>query len=212
MSDKALILDLDNTIFLTDTLERKTFMPFLIYFSGKLKPLYTDEVIEKIIRELWVKTWDVVMLEYNIPKAIFFDAVQVLDSMEFNFDIAPYPDYTAIKAMHHRKFLVTTSLTSLQLTKIKALGIENDFVEIVINDNFKNAKTKLDIFKELVATHNLIPEQTYVIGDNADSEIKAGRSLNMVTIQILRDGVTKGRADHHIFSFDELNAIIDAAE
>ena len=70
-------------------------------------------------------------------------------------------------------------------------------------------KTKVDIFQELLEAHNLKPERTFVIGDNPNSEIHAGNQLNLKTIQILREGISKGtNADFYIHSFEELEEIL----
>ena len=204
----TLILDLDDTIFQTRSMNPKIFEPFFEHLVSKLKPDFNSQTIDAIVNDLWQNTWDKVIHTYNIPIASIMDSVKLLENLELNLTILPYPDYSFIKNFNGRKFLVTTSLTSLQESKIKALKIENDFEKIIINDTFKEKKTKFDIFKELIAEFNLNTESTYVIGDNAASEIEAGNQLNMITIQILREGVVMGNnARYHIKSFDELPEI-----
>ena len=209
MDKTAIILDLDNTIFETRSINKNVFQDFFNHFARNLKPLYSSTEITLILDDLWDKTWQEVLVKYNIPEKLLLDAFQILDKTEMNLNISTYTDYAYIKKIECPKFLVTTSLTSLQIAKIKALNIEGDFTKIVINDTFKESKTKQDIFKELLLEYNLIPEFTYVIGDNAESEIKAGNSLNMLTIQILRPGVIKGNnARYYIESFKELEKIM----
>lgn len=171
--------------------------------------MFTDKVIENIVSDLWKDSWDVVIDRYKIPKEIFVKSVKVLESLPLQLEILTYSDYQFIKKYSIDKFLVTTGLTSLQKAKIKALNIENDFKEIIINDRLIETKTKLDIFRELIAKYNLVPEKTYVIGDNHDSEIQAGNYLNLQTIQILRENIVKGnKAKYYINSFEELKNII----
>jgi FMN phosphatase YigB (HAD superfamily) len=209
MKAQALILDLDDTIFQTRSMDTAVFTPFFDHLALNLSPIFDQETIDSIMNDLWQKTWEVVIHEYQIPRSVIMDSIQVLDQLQLDLDISPYPDYSYIQTLQCPKFLVTTSLTSLQNSKIKALNIAHDFTKIIINDTFKEQKTKLEIFKDLVSIYNLTPETTYVIGDNADSEIKAGNTLNMVTIQILRDNVVKGNnANHYIRSFHELEEIL----
>lgn len=192
-------------------MDKKVFEPFFTHLTSGLKVDFSDQTIETIINDLWKNTWDVVIDKYDISRSIILNSIQVLENLELDLNISPYPDYAFIKDLQFPKFLVTTSLTSLQLKKIKALNIENDFLKIVINDTFKESKTKLDIFRELMQEFNLIPEKTYVIGDNADSEIHAGNTLNMITVQILRYNTVKGEnAKYFIRSFNELATIIKA--
>lgn len=209
MAGKTIILDLDYTIFQTDTIDKMFFQDFFEHLTTNLTPLYSGTVITSIIADLWKHPWDIVITRYEIPKEIFLNAVSVLNSLPLNLNIQPYPDYHFIKNYTGNKFLVTTSSTALQKAKIKALNIENDFTEIIINDTLIESKTKLDIFKYLVLKYNLVPEKTYVIGDNPNSEINAGNCLNMITVQILRDNVIKGNnAKYYIKSFDELPDIL----
>jgi FMN phosphatase YigB (HAD superfamily) len=209
MKAQALILDLDDTIFQTRSMDTKAFTPFFDHLSSNLASVFDKQTIDHILNDLWQKTWDVVINTYQIPRSIMEDAIQVLDQLQLDLDITPYPDYQYLQTIQCPKFLVTTSLSSLQNSKIKALNIADDFTKIVINDTFREQRTKLDIFRDLVATFNLVPETTYVIGDNADSEIKAGNALNMVTVQILRDNVVKGaNAQYYIRTFHELEEIL----
>lgn len=80
------------------------------------------------------------------------------------------------------------------------------FQEIIINDRLIESKTKLDIFQELIVKYNLVPDRTFVIGDNSNSQIQAVNYLNFKTIQILRDNEVKG--DNANYSFEELKNII----
>jgi len=210
MKMNTLILDLDYTIFKTNTIDKKVFDPFFEHLLTDLRSLFSEEIIENIVTDLWRDSWDVVLDRYSIPKEVFAKSVNVLESSTLKLEISTYADYHHIKKYAIDKFLVTTGLTSLQKAKIKALDIENDFKEIIINDRLIESKTKLDIFQELITKYNLIPEDTYVIGDNPDSEIHAGNHLNLKTIQMVRDNVIKcDTANYHINSFEELKNIID---
>ncbi|MBL0047719.1 MAG: HAD hydrolase-like protein [Bacteroidetes bacterium] len=210
MKCRAIILDLDDTIFQTKSMDANVFNDFFEHLSLNLSSQFNQVTIDAIINDLWSSAWDFVISKYNIPKEIIISSIDVLDNLDLKLTISTYPDYQFIKELSITKFLVTTSLTSLQKAKIRALNIENDFEKIVINDTFIQAKTKLDIFKELMDEYNLIPEKTIVIGDNSASEIAAGNKLNMITIQILRNGVTRGNnAKHFIHSFEELSSLIN---
>ncbi|MEP7196096.1 MAG: HAD family hydrolase [Saprospiraceae bacterium] len=210
MECRAIILDLDDTIFEIKTIQKESVQPFLNCLSAGLSESFTRQKVEMILNELWLNTWNKVIEKYEIDRTIFAQAINVLDNSDVVLNIFPYPDYAFLKSLQVSKFLVTASSTAIQEKKIKALKIENDFEKIIINDPFKSKKTKRHAFEELMQEYNLIPEKTIVIGDNSDSEIKAGNELNMVTVQILREDVKKGNnAKHFIHSFEELNLIIN---
>ncbi len=209
MENSAIILDLDYTIFPTNTINRKVIAPFFKHLSINLQNLFAKEIIAHILNDLWRDSWDVVIEKYKIPKEIFLKSVKILESLELILEISTYTDYQIIRDFKIDKFLVTTGLTSLQNCKIKALKIQNDFKEIIINDSLIETRTKFDIFSELIAKYNLNPEKTFVIGDNPNSEIQAGNELKLKTIQILRENIVKGEnAAYHIYSFSELKHII----
>ena len=209
MENSAMILDLDYTIFQTNKIEKKVLEPFFENLLKDLDSLFTQKVIENIVTDLWKDSWDVVIEKHEIPKEIFMKSINVLENSSLNLEISTYNDYHFIKKYSIDKFLVTTGLTSLQKAKIKALNIENDFVEIVINDRLIESKTKLEIFRELIKKYKLNTEKTYVIGDNPNSEIEAGNHLNLKTIQILRENIERGNnANYHINTFEELKNII----
>jgi putative hydrolase of the HAD superfamily len=209
MNGPALILDLDNTIFRTRSIDKKVFDPFFEHLAYGLKSTHDSRVIETIIKDLWDFSWDVVIERHKISAPLFYRSLDFLDNMKLELKISTDDDYAVLKSIDLPKFLVSTSLTSLQKAKIEALGIANDFQKIVINDTFKKPGNKKEIFKELVREFNLVPERTFVVGDNADSEIKAGNELGMVTIQILRYGVVKGdNAQYYVRSFGELPKIL----
>ena len=133
----------------------------------------------------------------------------MLNKLNIKLEISPYQDYIYLRKLPFPKFLITTGFTNIHNAKINALSLRNDFADIIINDTSIDGKNKKDLFHELVQKYNLIPESCYVIGDNPDSEIAAGTSLNMITVQILRDGAKKGtNAKYYIKSFQELEKIL----
>jgi putative hydrolase of the HAD superfamily len=93
----------------------------------------------------------------------------------------PFADYHLIKVIPIKKFLVTTGFTNLQRSKIKMLGIENDFEEIHIVDPEVSAITKKDVFAGIMKRHDYHVEDLLVVGDDPESEIKAAIELGIDT-------------------------------
>lgn len=213
MKTNTIILDLDDTIFQTKSMDAKIFEPFFKHLVLNLKPNFNQQDIERITSDLWQRPFDVVIKKYNIPLSTVTESIDLLENLDLHLKISTFHDYTFIKNLKTQKLLVTTGITALQIAKIKALKIENDFDKIVINDTLKESKTKQDIFNDLKLEFNLNPETTFVIGDNPESEIEAGNALNFITIQILRNNVIKGgNAKYYINSFAELDLIINKIE
>ena len=206
-----LILDLDDTIFLTASIDPKTF-DSAIFGIRKFCLHEPDLNPEKVISELWQKPIDAVFDKYSIPSEIrnkFYKNLSELNYSELR--IKPFNDYSEIRKNQMDKILVTTGLTELQNAKIDALGIRKDFSNIYIDDpRIKPRNTKFKIFAEILKTTNIDPEQIWVIGDNPKSEIEAAYRLGLNIIQ--RKSKTKMRsqmADYYISSFNELSEILN---
>lgn len=209
MTNKAIILDLDDTIFETRTVDKDFVEPFLSFLRANLKSTHSPESIDIIIHNLWSKTWDSVIDIHQIDRELFNKALQQLEKANSVLNINPYSDYEYIRTLDIPKFLVTTSVTSLQKKKIAALGLQNDFEKIIINDPFIENKGKRFCFEQLMDEYNLVPAETYVVGDNYESEIEVANQLNMISIQMLRKNVTKGNnAAHYIDNFYGLERIL----
>ncbi len=210
MTNNALILDLDNTIFPTRSMDKRKFKPFIDDLSERLHLSFDNRTVNNIINNMWDRPADYVMKKYQIDYWRIKESFDIISDLNMDFNIKPYPDYYIIKNIRLPKFLITNGIFNLQMAKINSLHIGNDFDEIFINDFISDKKTKKELFRELIKKHGLTPGLTYVIGDNPDSEIKAGNELNMVTIQILRGNIAKGEnAAYYIQSFAELSDIID---
>lgn len=101
--------------------------------------------------------------------------------MTCDLPMRPFEDYGHIKSLAVEKFLVTTGFSNLQKSKIKMLGIENDFTEIHIVDPETSGLTKRDVFADIMTRHHYRPEDLLVIGDDPESEIKAAIELGIDT-------------------------------
>lgn len=206
-----LILDLDDTIFETKSMDSRIFNPAISILKEYYSTVNSDSELEEIVATLWSKPIDVVFLKYPVPETIvsdFFKEIEKIDSQKLN--IIPFDDYKELIALPFRKVLVTTGIKELQMAKIKALGIEADFDFIYIDDPRLNPRQhKADIFKQLLNETNISPKDIWVIGDNPTSELKAGFELDFNTIQMAKFGQEKSEYAHYcISSFQELIPIL----
>src|SRR5687768_9615155 len=118
MKVKALILDLDDTIFQTKSMDGKIFEPFFDHLISKLKDNCEQHIIDNIVNDLWQRPFDVVIKKYNISITTIIDSIKLLEELDLNLNISTYHDYDFIKKLQIPKFLVTTGLTTLQTAKI----------------------------------------------------------------------------------------------
>jgi putative hydrolase of the HAD superfamily len=196
---RALILDLDNTIYPVSSIADNLFAQF--YKLLEQDPNIDISVIEDAKGEMTRRPFQHVADDFNFSAALKDKGIQLLKTITYDRPMQPYTDYHHIQNINLDKFLVTTGFTNLQNSKVKQLGIANDFKEILIVDPEISPKTKLDIFKDLMDKYNYKPEDLLVIGDDPQSEIKAAIALGIDTFLYAPDNnytgaVTTYRGDN----------------
>lgn len=177
---QAIILDLDNTIYpvssIADHLFEKLFA-LLDENSGEIN--YEDLVAAK--DDLTRRHYHLVADKFNFTPELKAQGINLLSNMEYEMPLKPFEDYRYIQTANIQKFLVTTGFTKLQWSKIKMMGIKDDFAEIHIVDPEKSGQTKKDVFADILKRHNYTAEDVLVIGDDPESEIKAATELGIDT-------------------------------
>lgn len=205
-----IILDLDDTIFETKTMDPGIFDSAISVIKNHFLK-HSKTLAQQIVAELWQEPIDVVAQRHDVPEFVmeaFFAQLSKVDYKSLN--IQTYDDYEIIKEFSQPKILVTTGVKELQNAKIDALGIREDFKSIHIDDPRSQPRnTKFKIFLEILNQSNLKPENIWVIGDNPDSEIQAGHKLGMKTIQRRSPSKSDSEiADFKIDSFRQLRDIL----
>jgi HAD superfamily hydrolase (TIGR01549 family) len=206
---KAIIFDLDMCILDPRSMRGA-------YFQPVLDPLQDSDLSperkESISELLWTTSLEDTIEHFSIPKEIGDKMREAFIKLESPESVATFGDEKHIKSLAVKKFLVTSGFTRFQRSKIAKLGIADLFDEVVIDeiDDPSIRKGKKKIFEEIARDHNLQASEVLVVGDNPLSELRAGKSLGMPTVQTLRPGVSKwDEADYHIQDFSELSRIID---
>jgi putative hydrolase of the HAD superfamily len=121
-----------------------------------------------------------------------------------------YADLKELAAIAADRFLVTSGFRKLQESKIRALGFSSLFRGIVVDaiDDVER-KGKRSYFQEIIDTYKYVPSEVLVVGDNPESEIEAGNSLGLRTVQILRPGIVHSpKATHHIRDLTEVGPLL----
>ena len=118
---------------------------------------------------------------YNLPEEFCEEISNTINTLEVEAAIL-FPDAMAsideLKRIGYKLFLVTFGNRQMQEKKIKVLGLENVFDEIIITDN---PLGKEKCFKEILIKYNLEPEQVLCVGDKIKDEIEVGKKLGMST-------------------------------
>jgi putative hydrolase of the HAD superfamily len=179
MKKKAIIVDLDNTIYLVSSIGEKLFKSLfqLITESGEYKGDY-NQLRAEIMRTPFQKVADA----FHFGASLKAEGIKLLENTSYDDTMEPVESYNYIRELPCKKFLVTTGFTKMQNSKINQLDLEKDFEKIFVIDPSLTTLTKKDIFEKILADYGYTAEEVLVIGDDINSEIKAAQDLGIATV------------------------------
>lgn len=205
---RALIIDLDNTIYPVKSISAHLFAPLFNLIDEYADALDANDIAtakEEITRAPFQR----VAAEFNFSNELLQRGIALLTETVIDEAMQPYPDYKHLQNISLDKFLVTIGFIKMQNSKVNKLGIRNDFRNIYIVDPANSAKTKTDMFEQIMQTYHYAPNEILVIGDDPESEIKAAKPLGIKTVLYDPYGkYTLGHADHHMKNHREVEQLI----
>ncbi|PTX20203.1 putative hydrolase of the HAD superfamily [Pontibacter mucosus] len=205
MSVKALILDLDNTIYPVPSIGEELFKP--VFDVLQQSSDYEGE-LEDIKQDMMRIPFQKVAAKYKFSKELKEEGDSILQNLAYEKEFPPFEDYAHLRELPHQKFLVTTGYTKMQQSKVDQLGLEKDFAEIHIVDPSKTKQTKKDVFESILERYTLDTSEVWVVGDDPESEIKAGKELGLTTVLYSKNGNHSTHATHAISHFSELGELL----
>jgi putative hydrolase of the HAD superfamily len=180
---RALLLDLDNTIYPVSSISEDLFAPLFETLEQYADIINGDdpERINKIKDEMTRRPFQHIADEFELDQGLKNKMIGILKNISYDLPMQPFDDYQYIRWIPLDKYLVTTGFSKLQWSKVKMLGIEPDFKSIHIVDPEVNQQTKKDVFAGIMVAHGYAAEELLVIGDDPGSEIKAAKALGIDT-------------------------------
>lgn len=198
MTKKAIIFDLDNTIYPVPSIGEQLFASLfqLIHTDGNYQGSF-----EAIKYDIMRKPFQLVAEQFQLSEPLTQRCLDLLLNLRYEGPIQPYADYHYAQAIQCDKYLVTTGFIKLQQSKIEGMGIAADFKEIHIVDPATSKQTKKDVFGEIVERNGYALADVLVVGDDLQSEIKAAKALGIDTVLYDHDDVqivesTQARITH----------------
>ena len=171
-------IDLDNTIYFTKPNE-KILMSGLYNLLDQEDLGISDHDYQSAKKEMLRTPFLKVAEKYGFNKEVTNRTVEFLANREVVEPLQPGEDYPYIKALEGRKFIFTAGFPKQQLSKVKMLGIADDFESVFVIDVAKTSKK--EAFEEFIKKENLNRSEILIIGDDAESEIKFGLELGIET-------------------------------
>ena len=203
MPVKAIIFDLDNTIFPVSAIGEKLFGPVfnLIAESGQ-----HNDSLDAIKYAIMRTPFRIVAARNNFSEALTNKCIELQDTLTYNEPIDTFEDYPEIRNIPAERFLVTTGFRKMQLSKIQQLGIEADFKEVhVVNPV---VTTKKEVFAGILSRYGYAPKEVLVVGDDPESEIAAAKALGIPTVLYDKfDNFSAAEANYKIAHFKDLKDI-----
>jgi putative hydrolase of the HAD superfamily len=206
MRKKAVLFDLDNTIYPVHAIGAKLFASLfrLIAAEGR-----HGEHFDRIRDEIMRRPFQLVAADYGFSGELTRKGVDLLKDLTYEDPIEPFPDYPFVRSLPVDKYLVTTGFLKLQQSKVERMNLAADFKEIHIVDPSTSDRTKRDVFADILQRHHYAPGEVLVVGDDLHSEIAAAGQLGIDAVlydNLRRHGEVAPL--HTITSFKELAALL----
>ena len=204
MKKKAIIYDLDNTLYPVSAIGEKLFGPLfdLILQSGN-----HNHEMDAIKKAIMKTPYRIVAQRHNFSEVLTNSGIALQENLVYDEAIATFEDYAAIKTIPAERFLVTTGFEKMQLSKIRQMGIDADFKEIHVVNPTKSSKK--EVFADIMHRYNYAATEMLVVGDDPESEIKAAKELGIETVLYDKAGEQdRNAADYAINDFNELPKIL----
>jgi len=211
MEIDAIIYDLDDTLYVTQSTSRAPFAPFFEHLAQWTAEYIKPQQFEDLVNLLWTKPIDEALQRYPLPINKIQESLSVLEQIKLGpGDLSALPGLELIPQIHAHNLLVTTGIPSLQMAKIDALGVSEYFREIHVDNPLMAGAGKQPIFKDLLEKFGWSPQQVLVVGDNPSTELLAAYNLHMSTVQVAKAGTQRADiAQHYIRDFFELQSLTD---
>lgn len=205
-SIQAVLFDLDNCVAPPDEVGQDLFNLVFEAVRAADSGALSEEALQGAFADFWRHPLDWVARQHGFTDAMYAAAFRAFRSLEVDQPMHGYGDLDAIAQIPVARSLVTSGFRRLQQSKVRALGAEHLFTAIEIDALDEGGTSgKEPVFRDLLARYALKPAQALVVGDNPDSELAAGRRLEIPTVQTLRPRVPHSEAaDYHVHDFHEL--------
>lgn len=207
---RAIIFDLDNCLSAASEVGADLLAPVFEAIRQTNRGTLSDAALERAFNECWYDSLDVVARRHGFSEEMLMAGWKVYAAVEVREPMTGYGDLSILAELPAPLFLVTSGFRRFQASKIRALGIGHLFSETHIDAlDEAGRRGKKAIFETILERHGFKADEVLVVGDNADSEIKAGRQLGMPTVQILRPGVSRSaNAAHHVCGLAEIKRLV----
>jgi putative hydrolase of the HAD superfamily len=209
---KACIFDLDSCLCAANEVGDQLFEPAFAAVRAANGGALTEEQLVAAFVDCWRHPLDWVIETHGFTSAMAAAAYDAFAEIEVCEPMRGYGDLDHPSALTVARFLVTSGFRRLQESKVAALGIGGQFMEIIVDAiDEPDRRGKQAHMEQILDRHGYGRDDVLVVGDNDASELLAGHRLGLRTVQTLRPGVPPSPlATYRIGSLAELPGVISS--
>ncbi len=197
---KAIFIDVDNTLLdfdeYTKYILEKGFSDFSL---GKFEP-YMLDVFHEVNNQLWLQIEEGKINMAELQKVRF---QRFFDRLGINFDGVTFEKYYKINLNENaipvngayemleylsKKYILCVASNgpyNQQMHRLQIANMDKYFKYFFISEKFGHSKPSKEFFslafKELNKDQEILPEETWIIGDSLTSDMAGGRNFGMKT-------------------------------
>lgn len=154
------------------------------HHNDRLWELYTrGHIKQEVLR--WKRMW-LTLLEFKIADEPLAKkmSVEFLDRLPFKKNLFPYT-IEILEYLQEKKYtlhLITNGFESVQHSKLHHSRLGKYFAEVITSETSMSLKPNKEIFEYALAKAKADKEESIMIGDNLDADIKGGMNAGLDTI------------------------------
>ncbi len=154
------------------------------YHNHRLWDRYTKGFIkqdELRWKRMWLALLDFKIADETLSRQL---AVQFLEKLPTKNTLFPYTveilEY--LQGKNYQMHLVTNGFEAVQHGKIRQAKLHGFFNQVITSEASNSLKPNKEIFTYAFAKTGAVPEESVMIGDNLDADIRGGMNAGMDTI------------------------------
>ena len=188
---RAAVFDLDHTLFDPRTVPHAVFDEVESYVRQMATGLLPETVLDAAFADAWRLPFDRVVTLHQLPDVVSTAWRDAACALEVTEPLTPFADVVGgLEQLSLRRFLLTIGFRRLQESKVRQLGLTSLFEAVYIDAlDPPGPRGKRVLLEGLLLEQVLTGPEVMVVGDRADDELSAGRTLGMLAVQVLRPGV-----------------------
>jgi putative hydrolase of the HAD superfamily len=180
------------------------------YHNTRLWDRYTKGFIKQ--DELrWKRMW-LTLIDFKIGDEMLsrLMAVQFLERLPFKKNIFPYTAEILqyLKNKGYRLHLITNGFETVQHNKLRSSNLHDYFLEVITSEASNSLKPHPEIFAYALAKTGATKEESIMIGDNLDADIKGAMDAGMDTIFVnhlkVEPHIKATYTIHHLKDLEEI--------